>query len=148
MEKTQMKTKFAVAPFVAGLSILLAACSSTGGAESEPLELSAGASDAMASCLAFDPEILADMPVAFEGTVTAVDGDQVTLDVDQWFKGGDAGEVIVTAPQGLEALIGGISFEEGEQYLVSASQGQVNYCGFSGEATPELRAGFEAAFGS
>lgn len=102
----------------------------------------------MASCLAFDPAILADMPVAFEGTVTAVDGNQVTLDVDHWFKGGDTDEVIVTAPQGLEALIGGISFEDGEQYLVSASEGQVNYCGFSGQSTTELRAGFEEAFGS
>jgi hypothetical protein len=147
MEKTQMKKRFAVAPLVAGLSILLAACSSDG-AESEPMELTAGQSDAMASCLAFDPAILADMPVAFEGTVTAVDGDQVTLDVDHWFKGGDTDEVIVTAPQGLEALIGGISFEDGKQYLVSASEGQVNYCGFSGESTAELRAGFEEAFGS
>lgn len=143
-----MKKRFAVAPLVAALSIALAACSSAGEAESEPLELSAGGGGAMASCLAFDPNVLADMPVAFEGTVTAVDGDTVTLEVDEWFTGGDADEVVVTAPQGLEALIGGISFEEGQQYLISATGGQVNYCGFSGESTAELRAGFEAAFGS
>lgn len=140
--------KLAIAP-VALLAIFLAACSSGDSTESDPpLELSAGGGDAMASCMEFDPAYLAEMPVAFEGTVTDVDGDRITLDVDQWFKGGDAEEVALLAPQGLEALIGGIPFEVGGQYLISASEGQVNYCGFSGEATTELRAGFEAAFGS
>ena len=128
------------------LALVLAACSAAGGAESEPMELSAGSGDSMMSCIAFDPEFLAEMPVAFEGTATEVDGDQVTLEVDRWFKGGDSDEVILRAPQGLQALIDGIDFEEGKQYLVSATDGQVNYCGFSGEATPDLRAGFEAAF--
>ncbi len=136
--------KFAFAP-LAALSLVLMACSA--GAESEPaLELSAGGGEGMMSCLAFDPAILADMPVAFEGTATAVDGDRVTLEVDRWFTGGDADEVVLTAPQGLEALIGGIPFEVGGEYLISATDGQVNYCGFSGEATEDLRAGFEAAF--
>lgn len=127
-------------------ALVVAAC---GTAEAEPpLELAAGEGDAMASCLAFDPAHLAGMPLAFEGTATEVDGDRVTLEVDRWFKGGDAEEVALLAPQGLEALIGGIDFEEGRQYLISATDGQVNYCGFSGESTQELRAGFESAFGS
>jgi len=137
--------------FVSGavvlLAITLAGCSSE--SESAPLELSAGdGGGAMASCLAFDPAVLADMPVAFEGTVTAVDGDRVTLEVDEWFKGGDADEVVLLAPQGLEALIGGVPFEADRQYLISATNGQVNYCGFSGESSEELRSGFEAAFES
>lgn len=141
--------KFAIAPVAVALSIVLAACSSGGAAESDPaLELAAGEGDQMMSCLAFDPERLAEMPVAFEGTATAVDGDRVTLEVDRWFTGGDSDEVALVAPQGLEALIGGIAFEEGERYLISANEGQVNYCGFSGEATPELLAGFEEAFAS
>ncbi|MGE3960078.1 MAG: hypothetical protein AB7F65_00180 [Dehalococcoidia bacterium] len=140
--------KIALAPLAASLALIATACSSGGTEAEQPLELSAGSGDAMASCLAFDPDVLADMPVAFEGTATAVDGDRVTLEVDRWFKGGDAGEVVLLAPEGLEALIGGISFEEGEQYLVSATNGQVNYCGFSGPATAELEAGFEEAFGS
>lgn len=36
----------------------------------------------------------------------------------------------------------------GEDYLISATNGDVNYCGFSGEVTPELRAGYEAASAS
>jgi hypothetical protein len=141
-------TRFVLAPLAAALVVLVTACGTSGGAAAGPLELSAGGGDAMASCLAFDPARLAEMPVAFEGTATAVEGDRVTLKVDRWFKGGDAAEVVLVAPQGLEALIGGIPFAVGGQYLVSATDGQVNYCGFSGEATPDLRAGFEAAFGS
>jgi hypothetical protein len=34
----------------------------------------------------------------------------------------------------------------GDQYLISAQGGSVNYCGFSGPSTPDLRAGFETAF--
>ena len=61
----------------------------------------------------FSVEELAKAPLAFEGTATAVDGDTVTLTVDQWFKGGDAGQVILNAPQGMEALIAAIPFEVG-----------------------------------
>ncbi len=138
--------KFTLAALVAALAMVAAACSSTADS-APPLELSAGAGDAMASCLVFDPAILAEMPLAFEGTTTAVDGDRVTLSVDRWFKGGDAAEVVLVAPPGLEALIDGITFQVGSSYLISATEGVVNYCGFSGEATPELTAGFEAAFG-
>jgi hypothetical protein len=113
-----------------------------------PLELNAGGDDVMASCIAFSVEYLAPMPVAFEGTVVTAEGDTVTLDVDTWFKGGDAAQVVLNAPQGLEALIGGFPFEVGTQYLITASEGNVNYCGFSGESTPEMRAAFEEAFGS
>ncbi len=116
-------------------------------AAAPPLELSLGDGSAlMASCMAFDVEFLREMPVAFEGTVTAVDGEQVTLGVDRWFKGGDVETVNLRAPAGMEALIGGIEFVEGGQYLITAAEGNVNYCGFSGPSTPEFRAAFEEAF--
>lgn len=116
-------------------------------ADAPPLELAAGEEDMMAMCIVFSPEELERVAeVAFEGTVTAVDGDTVTLSVDTWFRGGDTSEVVLNAPQGMEALIGGIPFTVGSQYLISAQGGTVNYCGFSGETTPDLRAGFEAAF--
>lgn len=115
-----------------------------------PIELDAAGEDPMASCIVFSPEELAKVAeIAFEGTVTAVDGAEVTLAVDRWFKGGGgATEVILNAPLGMEALIGGIPFAVGEQYLITAQDGNVNYCGFSGPATPEYRAAFEAAFGA
>ena len=116
-------------------------------AEAPPIELVAGGEDLMASCIMFSPEELEHVAeLAFEGTVTTVDGDRVTLTVDHWFRGGDASAVTLAAPQGMEALIGGIPFEVGEQYLITAQGGSVNYCGFSGPATPEYRAAFEQAF--
>jgi hypothetical protein len=116
-------------------------------ADAPPLELNAGGEDLMASCIAFSPdELEAVAELAFEGTVTSVEGDTVTLSVDTWFRGGDATEVVLNAPQGMEALIGGIPFVEGDQYLISALDGNVNYCGFSGPSTPEYKAAFEQAF--
>jgi hypothetical protein len=113
-----------------------------------PLELNAAGEDPMAMCIVFSVEELARAPLAFEGTVAAVEGDTVTLDVDHWFRGGDAGQVILNAPQGMEALIAGIPFEVGGQYLITAYDSTVNYCGFSGPSTPEFRAAFEQAFGA
>jgi len=113
-----------------------------------PLQLSLGEGDAMLSCLPFEVGILADMSMAFAGTATAIDGDHITLTVDHWYMGGDAAEVSLIGPAGLEALIGGIAFETGGQYLITAENGNVNYCGYSGVATPEMRAAFDQAFGS
>jgi hypothetical protein len=84
--------------------------------------------------------------LAFEGTVTSIDGDVVTLDVGHWFKGGDAATVVLSAPSGLNALIGGMDFKSGDTYLITATEGTVNYCGYSGPSTPEFRASFEKAF--
>jgi hypothetical protein len=115
-------------------------------AASVPLELTAGESDALASCIMMTPEIIAESEVAFAGTATAVEGETVTLEVTKWYTGGDATTVIVTAPAGFEALIGSVPFAEGGNFLVSATDGIVNYCGMSGEATPELQALYDAAF--
>lgn len=112
-----------------------------------PIALDAGGEDITASCIAFSAEELERVAeIAFAGTVTKVDGNTVTISVDTWFRGGDASTVVLNAPQGMEALIGGIPFAVGGEYLISAQDGTVNYCGFSGESTPELRAGFEEAF--
>ncbi|HJQ77151.1 MAG TPA: hypothetical protein VJ948_07795 [Acidimicrobiia bacterium] len=116
-------------------------------ASGPPLELTAGGEDITSMCIAFSPEELEKVAeIAFAGTVTAVNGDEVTLTVDSWYRGGDAAEVVLNAPQGMEALIGGIPFEVGDQHLISAQNGNVNYCGFSGPATPEYAAAFEQAF--
>jgi hypothetical protein len=113
-----------------------------------PLELSLGDGPSMASCIRFDVDTLKPMPVAFEGTVTTIDGEEVTLSVDHWYKGGNAGEVVLNAPAGMQGLTGGIDFEVGGQYLITADSGVVNYCGFSGPATQEMRDAFHLAFES
>lgn len=113
-----------------------------------PLALSLPAGDMMASCLPVDAAVLADMPTAFAGTATAIEGERVTLDVDRWYTDGDAGTVELHATSGQVALNAGFEFQVGERYLVSATDGTVNLCGFSGPATPELTELFEEAFGS
>lgn len=112
-----------------------------------PLELNAGEEDPMAMCIVFSTEELERVAeIAFEGTVTSTEGARVALAVDTWFRGGDVTTVVLNAPQGMEALIGGIPFDVGSQYLITAQDGTVNYCGFSGPSTPDLRAAFEEAF--
>ncbi|NNF55146.1 MAG: hypothetical protein HKN03_11980 [Acidimicrobiales bacterium] len=113
----------------------------------EPLALSAGDGGATASCLPFSVETLAGMAQAFEGTVTAVTGNTITIAVDRWYTGSDASTVELTTIGDAQALLGGPSYTVGSQYLISASDGAVNYCGYSDAATPELRDSFAAAFG-
>ena len=114
-----------------------------------PLELSLGSDNALASCIMFDVAILRDMPVAFEGTVTSVDGVRGTLSVDHWYRGGDTAEVALTGEsQDMVSLIGAFPLEVGKSYLVTATDGNVNFCGYSGPATPELRGYFDEAFGA
>lgn len=116
--------------------------------EAATMELGLGEGPGMASCLAVSADILDDMPVALLGTALAVDGETVTLSVDRWYTGGDTDQVILHAPDGMEALIGGIDFQEGEQYFVAATDGVVNYCGYTDAYSPELAQVYEEAFGA
>ena len=113
----------------------------------DPLVLSAGDGGTTGSCLPFSLETLAGMPQAFAGTVTAVTDNTITLAVDRWYTGGDATTVELTTIADAQALLGGPSYEVGSQYLITASDGAVNSCGYSDAATPDLRESFAAAFG-
>ena len=99
----------------------------------------------MHSCVQFSVEILKNMPVAFAGTVTGVGDADVSLAVDRWFKGGTAEVVTVSRPPG-HTSIPDVEFVKGRRYLVTATHGTVNSCGFSAEATPELERSFAQAF--
>jgi hypothetical protein len=102
----------------------------------------------MSSCLMFDVAILRDMPVALAGTVVAQDADSVTLRVDRWYKGGSADQVRIATPQGTTSVaLDGVAFEQGKRYLLTATDGTVNGCGYSGPATPELEKSYAEAFG-
>ncbi len=78
-DRRRVKTLAAVA--VAAIAALIVAALLIGGDDPEPqaapLELSLGEGDGLASCLAFDTAILAGMSPAFEGTVTANDGERI-----------------------------------------------------------------------
>jgi hypothetical protein len=100
--------------------------------------------------------------MAFAGTVTAVSDRTVptlsdmtvTLRVDHWYKGGTADVVTLTTltshaltPTTSAGVEDGVEFVQGKRYLVTATNGTVNGCGFTGEATPELEKAFAEAFG-
>jgi hypothetical protein len=111
----------------------------------ETTELTA---DVQARCVAQQTaELLAQYDQAFEGTVTAIEGDTVTLQTTEVYNGQVGETVQVTAPQaGLDKLINQVHFQVGGTYLVSAYQGSVSMCGFSGPATGDLRSLFQKAF--
>lgn len=106
----------------------------------------AGDSTVIGSCMAFDVNVLRGMPVAFGGTVTKVEAGTVTLDVDRWYTGGDAGTVTIANPDAGNVSIDGVEFTAGTRYLVTATDGAVNSCGFTGPATPDLERAFDQAF--
>lgn len=92
-------------------------------------------------------EALAGEDVAFEGTVTSLREGRASLEVDRWFTDGTGDLVTVAAPtQALRDLLVAVHFEVGETYLVSATDGRVSLCGFSGRSTPELTEIYEKAF--
>ncbi len=128
---------------VIGGAALLGGLGTTG---DTPLVLTADGSDAMAMCLPFDIAILEGMSPAFGGTVVELTDSVATLEVDRWFRGGDAAVVEIQYTPGFEALIGTPTLEVGQRYLITATDGVVNGCGYSGVATPEYEAAFEQAF--
>ncbi|MEO7397585.1 MAG: hypothetical protein ABIW84_03380 [Ilumatobacteraceae bacterium] len=105
----------------------------------------------LSSCLPFDVSFLAPMPNAFKGTATGVTDTDVTLSVDRWYasESDQTDEVtLAVAPNNTSASLDGVTFVEGETYFVTATNGTVNGCGFSGPSTPGLEAAFATAFGS
>jgi len=123
-----------------------------GGGESQSdaastMSLSAGSGASMSSCVGFDVAFLREMPVAFAGTVSEITAETVSLDVERWYQGGEADVVTISLPDGQSsAALDGVEFVQGSRYLVSATNGVVNGCGFSGPATPELEAAYAEAF--
>jgi hypothetical protein len=57
-----------------------------------------GGDPALQSCLPVSAEVLAPLPVAFAGTATAVADGEVRLEVDRWYRGGDATTVLLRNP--------------------------------------------------
>jgi hypothetical protein len=138
-----------VAAVAAVLTVVIGAVSVFGlGSDKEPLVLTANGSDAMAMCLPFDIETLRGMSPAFGGTVVELTDSVATLEVDRWFVGGDAEVVEIQYTPGFEALIGTPTLEVGQRYLITATDGVVNGCGYSGIATPDYEAAFVEAFGA
>jgi hypothetical protein len=100
----------------------------------------------MASCIMYDPALLPTFDVVFDGTVTAIEGDQVTFEIVTGWKGVD-GSVTLTAPGTSVALTGPMpDFEVGGRYLVTAAGGNVNGCGYTLAYDAATAATWAAAF--
>ena len=100
----------------------------------------------MASCLVYDPANLPTFEIVFDGTVTAVDGDQVTFEVNEGWKGAD-GSITLTAPDTDVALLGPLpEFEVGGRYLVTAAGSTINACGYTLDYDADTAAAWAAAF--
>ncbi|MXG90384.1 hypothetical protein [Nocardioides flavescens] len=98
-------------------------------------------------CAAPSAPFIAAQQQAFEGTVTAIEGDRVTLQTSEVFTGEVGQTVVVDAPAAaMQSLIQSTQFEVGGTYLVSATDGQVAVCGFSGRADGELQGIYDQAF--
>lgn len=134
---------------VAGVALLSddPATGPSGGAVST-VELALPGTDVMASCIEYSVDVLAQMPTAFSGTVIEAGDGTVVLDVDRWYRGGDADRVALENPSGAMTSIDGVEFVEGRRYLVTAGETDtVNSCGYTAEWTAPMAADFSAAFG-
>jgi len=103
----------------------------------------------MSSCAPFDVNLLAEMPVAFAGTVREISGTAITIEVDRWYRAAseETDVVGVALPaDNTSAVLDGVEFATGQRYLLTATNGTVNGCGFSGPASPELESAFNSAF--
>ena len=104
-----------------------------------------GVSAQQGKCAQATPEILSQYDLAFQGTVTSIEGDTVTLDTTEVLNG-EVGEAVqVTAPEGIDAMLGTVDFQVGGSYLVAAFNGQLSQC-YSGSASGDLRSPFDKAF--
>lgn len=100
-----------------------------------------------AKCLMPNVEVLRGQEIAFDGVVTSIEGDTVTLEPTTWFRGTPTETVEVTAPpKELRMVLVAVDFKEGERYLVSTFGGEVTLCGFSDAWNPELAELYSEAY--
>lgn len=112
------------------------------------MALQAPAGDVSQACMVFDVAFLQEMPVAFQAEAVDVSDTSAVLKVDRWFRGGEDGVTTVRVSKPGPEVSESVAMTEGKTYLVSAQDGFVSSCGYTGELTPDLLASFEEAFGT
>jgi hypothetical protein len=93
-----------------------------------------GLDPSLGMCIAYDLETLASNQFAFDGTVTAVEGDDITFDVNEWYKGGDADSATYGGASGFGGLTSesaSFTLEPGMRLLVTGNDGFVWSCGYT-----------------
>jgi hypothetical protein len=104
----------------------------------------------VAQCVeTYSLETLRNRGFAFDGNVTAVDGDEVTFAVNNAYRG-PAGEVTLTAMGMTGTAItsaGGPNLAVGSRYLVAGDDHFVWACGFTQDYNPAVAAAWADALG-
>lgn len=108
-----------------------------------------------AACLEFSLDALAQQPLAFDGTVTSIEGDAITFSVERWYRGGSGGTTVARAAElvdGAVQLEGGVGFADGRRYLVSGDRQDdaivPAICGFTMEWSADAADDWARAFGA
>ena len=125
------------------------ATGSTGGAAATAIT---GGGAGLASCVErYSPETLAKRSFAFDGTVTAFSGDEVTFKIGRRFKGAEADSITLTATGMTGTAItsaGGPNLAVGERYLVAGEDAFAWACGFTQPYDATVAAQWAQATGS
>ncbi len=138
----------AAAAFVAVSALTPAATSAT------RLVLPAGDGGmAAGACPVLTPDLLAPLPLAFQGAVSEVAADTITLTVTHVFRGEPGTLVEIDRPELGEGDFSAFEFAVGQDYLIAAADLdpaeaalEIALCGVSGPTSPELREVYEQAF--
>ena len=102
----------------------------------------------MAMCIQYSTEILKDFGFGFDGTVTRIEGDQITFSVNVAYKGVTGSTVTLAGPgSGLTLEGAGLEFAVGDHLLVSGSGTTISGCGFTQPYDPAVAAEWASAFG-
>lgn len=115
---------------------------------STPADPNAAAGSEVTSCVeSYSPETLSNREYAFDGTVTAVEGPNMTFTVNEWFSAGE-GETITLDHQGYAGALldPQTPLDVGARALIAGDGGFVWSCGFMQLWTEESAAEWRAAF--
>lgn len=103
----------------------------------------------MALCVdLYSLDTLVHRDVAFDGTVSAIDGDRITFDVNEWFTGGENDEVTLGGAESLTAISpdNDVQAQVGDRLLVAGDGGFAWICGFTQPYDEEVAADWRAVF--
>lgn len=134
---------------VAALAVIAAVGPLSGGPDASPAPSGGGA--LIGNCVeTYSLDTLKNRDFAFDGTLANVDGNEVTFDVNEAFRGVEGGQVTLAA-EGLTGTTinsaGGPMLSVGERYLVAGDDRFVWACGFTQAYNPQVAADWATALG-
>ena len=137
----------ALAGVAVGLLVSDGKDKSTPAAVTAEYSLSGGVS--MGMCINLNEYVPEPSLEGFRGVVAAIEGDTVTLQTSEWYRGGPADQVVLHVSDVPTPALDGIEFVMGGDYLVAvADDGAVRACRLSGLYSADLVALYAKWFGA